>query len=107
MDALTIGVLGAGALVALAVLGVRIAYAAALVGTLGLMILMDNPYAAIVAAGTVPYAKGTGYELLMEPGRSIVGNAGVLLTRIEYLKVDKAKRFQSMDDLRVALERFA
>jgi diaminopimelate decarboxylase len=41
--------------------------------------------------------KGTRHQLLLEPGRSIVGNAGVLLTRIEYLKMDKAKRFAIVD----------
>ena len=40
---------------------------------------------------------GTGLQLLLEPGRAIVGNAGVLLTRIEYLKEDKAKRFAVVD----------
>ncbi|MCD2476199.1 diaminopimelate decarboxylase, partial [Staphylococcus aureus] len=29
---------------------------------------------------------GRDLALLMEPGRSLVGNAGVLLTRVEYLK---------------------
>jgi diaminopimelate decarboxylase len=41
--------------------------------------------------------KGTRYQVLLEPGRAIVGNAGVLLTRVEYLKVDKAKRFAIVD----------
>jgi diaminopimelate decarboxylase len=41
--------------------------------------------------------RGQGYEVLLEPGRAIVGNAGVLLTRIEYLKTDKAKRFAVVD----------
>ena len=41
--------------------------------------------------------KGTRYQVLLEPGRSIVGNAGVLLTRVEYLKMDKAKRFAIVD----------
>ena len=40
---------------------------------------------------------GGRYEVLLEPGRALVGNAGVLLTRIEYLKVDKAKRFAVVD----------
>ena len=40
---------------------------------------------------------GGRYEVLLEPGRSLVGNAGVLLTRVEYLKVDKAKRFAVVD----------
>ena len=34
---------------------------------------------------------------MLEPGRSIVGAAGVLLTRVEYLKLDKAKRFAVVD----------
>jgi diaminopimelate decarboxylase len=37
------------------------------------------------------------YELLMEPGRAIVGNAGVLLTRVEYLKSNGDKHFAIVD----------
>lgn len=37
------------------------------------------------------------YEVLVEPGRSIVGNAGVLLTRVEYLKESPAKHFAVVD----------
>jgi diaminopimelate decarboxylase len=40
---------------------------------------------------------GRGIALLLEPGRAVVGNAGVLLTRVEYLKLDKAKRFAVVD----------
>ena len=40
---------------------------------------------------------GTGYAVVVEPGRSIVGNAGVLLTRVEYLKLDKDRRFAIVD----------
>ncbi|MEX2523366.1 MAG: diaminopimelate decarboxylase [Gammaproteobacteria bacterium] len=36
-------------------------------------------------------------ELLLEPGRSIVGNAGVLLTRVLYLKENGSKRFAIVD----------
>jgi diaminopimelate decarboxylase len=39
----------------------------------------------------------TGYQVMLEPGRAIVGPAGVLLTRVEYLKLDKAKRFAVVD----------
>jgi diaminopimelate decarboxylase len=35
--------------------------------------------------------------LLLEPGRSLVGNAGLLLTRIEYLKPGEAKNFAVVD----------
>jgi diaminopimelate decarboxylase len=40
---------------------------------------------------------GSGLELLLEPGRAIVGNAGLLLTRVEYLKLDKARHFAVVD----------
>ena len=36
-------------------------------------------------------------EILLEPGRAIVGNAGVLLTRIEYLKHTEHKHFAIVD----------
>jgi diaminopimelate decarboxylase len=36
-------------------------------------------------------------EILMEPGRALVGNAGVLLTRVEYLKPGPAKSFAIVD----------
>jgi diaminopimelate decarboxylase len=40
---------------------------------------------------------GRDISLLLEPGRAIVGNAGLLLTRVEYLKLDKAKHFAVVD----------
>ena len=36
-------------------------------------------------------------KLLVEPGRAIVGNAGVLLTRVQYLKHAEAKNFAIVD----------
>ena len=36
-------------------------------------------------------------EVLMEPGRAIVGNAGVLLTRVEYLKATEDRQFAIVD----------
>ncbi len=40
---------------------------------------------------------GSGLRLLLEPGRRIVGNSGLLLTRIEYLKSSPARRFAIVD----------
>ena len=37
------------------------------------------------------------YEVILEPGRAIVGNAGVLLTRVEYLKHGPHKHFAILD----------
>jgi diaminopimelate decarboxylase len=39
----------------------------------------------------------SGFRVMLEPGRAITGPAGILLTRIEYLKLDKAKRFAVVD----------
>lgn len=36
-------------------------------------------------------------QIVLEPGRSLVGNAGVLLTRVEYLKHSQAKNFAIVD----------
>ena len=36
-------------------------------------------------------------KLMFEPGRSLVGNAGVLVTRVEYLKAAAAKNFAIVD----------
>ena len=40
---------------------------------------------------------GRGLKILLEPGRRLVGNAGVLLTRIEYLKPGPVKNFAIVD----------
>lgn len=40
---------------------------------------------------------GRDLEVLIEPGRAIVGNAGVLLTRVEYLKHTEHRNFAVVD----------
>jgi diaminopimelate decarboxylase len=40
---------------------------------------------------------GRRMKLLVEPGRAIAGNAGVLLTRVRYLKRNEGKRFAVVD----------
>lgn len=40
---------------------------------------------------------GRGLQVLMEPGRCIVGQAGVLLTRVEYIKHTEGKDFVVVD----------
>ncbi|MDD5460282.1 MAG: diaminopimelate decarboxylase [Methylococcales bacterium] len=39
----------------------------------------------------------TGFEILLEPGRAIVGNAGILVTQVEYLKPTAHKNFAIVD----------
>jgi diaminopimelate decarboxylase len=45
----------------------------------------------------VPRVAGLGLKILLEPGRFIVGNAGVLLTRCLYEKKGSAKTFKIVD----------
>lgn len=41
--------------------------------------------------------KGRPEEIIVEPGRSLVGNAGLLLTRVEYVKSGDNKNFAVVD----------
>ena len=50
-----------------------------------------------LANAVVDRLVGRDLVLVLEPGRSIVGNAGVLLTRVEYLKRNGDKRFAIVD----------
>jgi len=54
-------------------------------------------YAEVLARRLAEHAVGRGLELLIEPGRAIAGNAGVLLTRVEYLKPGAHKSFAIVD----------
>ena len=49
------------------------------------------------AKAVLPLLRGKGYRLALEPGRVIVGNAGVLLTRVLYRKVSGDRRFVIVD----------
>ena len=41
--------------------------------------------------------RGTSYHLILEPGRALVGNAGILLTRVLYVKRSPQKNFIVVD----------
>ena len=45
----------------------------------------------------LPMFAGTSYQLIVEPGRSIVANAGVLLTSVEYIKHTSVTTFAMVD----------
>ena len=49
------------------------------------------------AAAVLGSLRGLKVHLLLEPGRSIVGPAGVLLTRVIYRKTNNSKRFLIVD----------
>jgi diaminopimelate decarboxylase len=70
-------------------------------GGLGINYAEDTPPAITDFANTLLNhieQKGFGdLEVLFEPGRSLVGNAGVLLTQVEYLKPGETKNFCIVD----------
>jgi diaminopimelate decarboxylase len=47
--------------------------------------------------GALGLLAGRTESLILDPGRSIVGNAGVLVTRVEYVKPGNAKNFLVVD----------
>lgn len=49
------------------------------------------------ARAVLPLVRELGVTVLLEPGRSIVGNAGVLLTRVLYRKTTPDKQFVVID----------
>ena len=49
------------------------------------------------AEAIVPSLRELGVRILVEPGRFLVGNAGVLLTRVCYIKNSGAKKFAIVD----------
>jgi len=55
------------------------------------------PHPAVWGAALRKALRGFRGEVLLEPGRVLVGNAGVLLTRVLYLKRNGRKRFVVVD----------
>ncbi len=55
------------------------------------------PSAAEYLAALLPHLEGRHETLVLEPGRSITANAGVLLTQVEYLKSNGEKNFAIVD----------
>ena len=49
------------------------------------------------ADAIVPPLRDLGIQVLLEPGRFLVGNAGVLLTRVRYIKQTGNKKFAIVD----------
>ena len=49
------------------------------------------------AEAIVPPLHDLGIRILVEPGRFLIGNAGLLLTRVRYLKQTGSKRFAIVD----------
>ena len=50
-----------------------------------------------LASVLLPLLKASGCTIILEPGRSLVGNAGILVTRVIYTKEGEAKNFVVVD----------
>jgi diaminopimelate decarboxylase len=49
------------------------------------------------AKALVPLLAGAGLEIIMEPGRFIAGNSGILVTQVQYLKAGGERKFVLVD----------
>jgi diaminopimelate decarboxylase len=56
-----------------------------------------SPAAVDYAAAIVPLVKDRGLEIILEPGRSIAGNAGVLVAEVQYIKQGGERNFVIID----------
>jgi len=67
-------------------------------GGLGIRYNDETPPAiADYVAALLGALRGRSEKLILEPGRVLVGNAGVLLTRVEYIKHGEEKNFAIVD----------
>jgi diaminopimelate decarboxylase len=67
-------------------------------GGYGIRYIEENPLELDrLAAELKGRLAGTPYRLVLEPGRALVGNAGVLLTRVLYVKHNRKKYFVVVD----------
>lgn len=55
------------------------------------------PRPAELSKAILPLMKGGNFNLILEPGRSIAGNAGILVTKVLYLKKHPQKEFVIID----------
>lgn len=66
-------------------------------GGLGIPYQEEPPPPTDYAAALLGPLRGMGLKLIIEPGRVLVGNAGVLVTRVLYIKETDVKRFIVVD----------
>jgi len=67
-------------------------------GGLGIVYDREEPQTAqIYAERIMPLLEKTGLRIIMEPGRFIAGNSGILITRVLYIKNTPKKKFIIVD----------
>jgi len=67
-------------------------------GGLGIIYNQETPQTAKdFAKKVLPIFKNTGLKIILEPGRFIVGNAGILVTKVLYIKSTPKNKFVVVD----------
>ncbi len=67
-------------------------------GGLGIIYNRETPQTAQkYARRIIPLLKKTGLKIILEPGRFIAGNSGILLTKVLYIKSTPKKKFVIVD----------
>jgi len=67
-------------------------------GGLGIIYDRETPQTAQVYADKIiPLLEETGLKIIMEPGRFIIGNAGILIVKVLYIKDTPKKKFIIVD----------
>lgn len=55
------------------------------------------PISEVYATAIIPLLRNTGLKIIMEPGRAIAANSGILVARVLYVKESLEKRFAIVD----------
>ncbi|MBU4377256.1 MAG: diaminopimelate decarboxylase [Candidatus Omnitrophica bacterium] len=67
-------------------------------GGLGIIYSKEKPQTAKEFANAIlPLFKGSGLRIILEPGRFIIGNSGILVTSVLYVKKTQSKKFVIVD----------
>lgn len=67
-------------------------------GGLGIIYSKERPQTALEFANAIlPLLARTGIRIILEPGRFIVGNSGILVTKVLYVKKTQLKKFVIVD----------
>jgi diaminopimelate decarboxylase len=67
-------------------------------GGMGIIYSIENPQTAkAFASRLLPILKKTGLKIILEPGRFVSGNSGILVTKVVYTKRTPQKKFVIVD----------
>lgn len=67
-------------------------------GGLGIIYSIENPQTAkVFAQNVLPMLKKSGLKIILEPGRFISGNSGILVTKVLYTKTTLSNKFVIVD----------